>query len=127
MPDVKISYEDDFFKLCNAARHGDEESVYQILKQKQVNPNQYSIYGETPLYVAAKYGSDSVVKVLLAHGADPNILTRAGDTPLCVAVEQKQHYVVEALLEDHRTDPNLEREDGRFLYISRLNTAIQRW
>lgn len=115
MPELKTSFEDNFFELCYAAERGDDQTLYDLLTMgKGVNPNQYSIYGNTPIGLAASNGNARCVQILLAQGADPNVLDRNGNTPLCSAIEMGDDYVVKALLSDQRTDVNLERNDGRF-------------
>jgi len=41
-----------------------------------------TVVGETPLHLAAAYGSKEMIEVLLKHGADPSLKDDRGDSPL---------------------------------------------
>ena len=54
--------------------------------------------GETPLYLAARRGSEEVVGLMLEHGADPNTSAENGMTPLHWAAFKGSLEIVELLL-----------------------------
>ncbi len=55
--------------------------------------------GETPVYVAAKYGHVGAINALIAAGANVNMPTKNGATPVSVAAEYGHEGATSALLE----------------------------
>lgn len=53
----------DFRSLCIAAEKGDLEGVKSLLHNNEVNPNQLSPDGATPLYIAAQKGDLAMVAI----------------------------------------------------------------
>ena len=74
------------------------EKIAQFLAMG-IPPDLEDSQGETPLFIAARYGDDALIKLLLEHEAEPNYKNKYGDTALRVAVEYNHPAVVAALLE----------------------------
>ena len=64
-----------------------------LLLDKGADPNIVSTYGdgggESPLYIAAKYGMKEIAALLLENGAEVNAKNHAGKTPLDVAEKEE--------------------------------------
>lgn len=81
-----------------------------------------SIYGRTPLWVAALLDFDSMIRKLIEKGAKREIRCKQGKTPLCIAAEKGCWKSVRALVElqadrhakdsQGRTPLDLARENG---------------
>jgi hypothetical protein len=50
------------------------------------NPNARNKYGQTPVFLAARYGKASVLRELVAGGGDVNLTCHGGESPLLVLV-----------------------------------------
>lgn len=57
----------------------------QMLMDAGVDINQPSVWGDTPLCYAAKWGFSDLMRLLLAHGADATVRCRKGNTALHAA------------------------------------------
>jgi ankyrin repeat protein len=103
-----------------AVREGHLDTVKFLAENAQVNVNQPSIDGSTPLLVAVQNGYYSIASYLIARGADPNVANGKGWTPLYLAVKNRNPEttalpappadgVLEmiATLLDHGANPNL--------------------
>jgi ankyrin repeat protein len=99
--------------LCLASWHGDFEGVTELLARIDINPNQATIDGVTPLFMAAEKGHLEVVKALLARiDINPNQAMSNGATPLFIAAQNGHLEVVKALLALDGIDPNKATIDG---------------
>jgi ankyrin repeat protein len=70
--------------------------VAAFLISKGANINS-TVFGETPLFTAAKTGDDILVKFLIDHHASTSIRDGTGYTPLHIAAE-KGHYTIVKML-----------------------------
>ena len=86
----------DFFE---AIHRGELEVIQQYIEENDADVNEPMFDGDTPLYVAARYGNHKVVKILLENGADLNKVVVAGSLPLAVAARLGHLEVVKLLLE----------------------------
>jgi predicted component of type VI protein secretion system len=68
-------------------------------------------YGETPLHIAAEYGSPENIQMLIEAGADVNSKTASGYTPLHVAAEIGPPENVQVLI-DAGADINIGNNNG---------------
>jgi len=98
-------------KFFNAAEAGDIRCVEQLMREG-TKPDMKNIRGETPLWIAAKYGRDAVVKVL-TQSADVNVNSTSitGRSPLFWPSENGDERVVFILMEAG-ADPNLVDQNG---------------
>ncbi len=74
---------------------------------------------ETPLMLAAAFGSEAMVQMLLDKGADVNARDKGGQTPLFKSVQRGHAEIVRLLLSRH-ADPNLRMDT-----LSPLHYALQ--
>jgi hypothetical protein len=86
------------FKLHEASRQGDLESVKGILAGEKVGVDSTLDDSYTALAYAAAGGHLSLVKELLAHGADVNLQTRFSKSPLNHAVGGGSEEACELLI-----------------------------
>ena len=66
----------------------DTSSPYHLI-------NNYNFLGQTPLYVAAKYGHLDVIKFLLSRGADASVwsVRGKGEKESCLEVSSRWSHV----------------------------------
>lgn len=65
----------------------DYESPNSIINRK-------NLYGQTPLYIACKFGNERTVELLLKYNADPYIRSNAGnDMESCIEVASRWGYL----------------------------------
>lgn len=86
--------------LCNACRSKDNVEMVKELLSKGANPNALqTVFQETPLIYAARYGNVEIAEILLAAGADVNKRELVNNTtPLHSAVYMGHFPVVIALI-----------------------------
>jgi ankyrin repeat protein len=79
---------DDFNRLIEAAKRGDEEDVISLLQRNSELINQRDEVGATALHYAAFGGHRKVAKLLVDRGADINARDgQFGATPAGWAIE----------------------------------------
>jgi len=79
---------DDFNRLIEAAKRGDEEAVISLLQRRPEFINQRDEVGATALHYAAFGGHRRVAKLLVGRGADINARDgQFGATPAGWAIE----------------------------------------
>jgi superfamily II DNA or RNA helicase len=101
----------DFFKLVQAIRSDDIETVKSII-ESGTDINIKSKNNSTALIASAEYDNYDITEWLLKSGADPNILNDDGYTALHYAViNNNDDITVTLLLED--VDINVLNDDGK--------------
>lgn len=75
-----------------------------LLLKHGSNPNSQDCIKHTPLFNAAKLGSDSIVQALLDKGGNPNLGSKIGMTPLHLACQNGQRCAMLLLL-SHGANP----------------------
>lgn len=79
----------DESEILHSAARGDNLDVVQYLIKKGANVNKKNYIGETPLFIATRYGHINVVKYLIEEAnADLNIKNEYGETSLKKARSQ---------------------------------------
>jgi len=68
--------------IDDAIRFGDVARVKHLLATQPELVNKRDIFGETPLFRAAKTGNKELVEILLSYKADINGKNNRGETPL---------------------------------------------
>ncbi|KAJ3311283.1 hypothetical protein HDU76_003163 [Blyttiomyces sp. JEL0837] len=113
-----------YHSLHTAAR-SDDAYLCQILLENGYNVNDVTEDDErnTPLHVAARYGSLTVAKLLVDHGAEIQSCNIGGMTPLHEAVETSQIKIIRFLLST--LGPKHEFVKTTKTSIERLNAAGQ--
>jgi len=98
---------------------GDLNMLRLLLKAPEKDLNaQDPDNGNTPLYVASRYGFVDLAEALLDHGACANIENNNGDTPLHGACKYGYTPTARALL-DHGADINASnRDDQTSLHVA---------
>jgi ankyrin repeat protein len=86
-----------FTPLHYAAQDGDDATVLSLLRNRFYPNVTCGETGQTPLFIAAKFGHARVVKILLEHGASEDILDNQSYTPLGIAIKNKRTDVVKIL------------------------------
>lgn len=80
-----------------AAKHGDFESLKEIVEIMEDVINKKDENGWTPLHEGARGGHKEVVELLVSKGANINEKTHGGETPLWWAEREhgKNHPIIE--------------------------------
>ncbi|XP_038052477.1 oxysterol-binding protein-related protein 1-like [Patiria miniata] len=95
-------------RLLYASRHGDSQTVRQLLRQNNEGAIQLNIdckgttkanLGWSPLHLAAYFGHVEVATLLLSYNADFDIVNTNGDTPLHRAAFTGRLELVAALIQ----------------------------
>ena len=60
--------------------------------------NKTSLYGKSPLWIAAYHGHSNIIKIFLQHKADVNLANQKGETPLWCAAQRGHRAIVELLI-----------------------------
>ena len=94
--------------VADAARHGDRQTVQELLKQGQ-DVNGWDAGGTPALHWAVHVNDQELVDVLLAAGAGVNGANRYGQAPIHVAVQQRHGAMVRRLLD---AGANAEQADA---------------
>ncbi len=97
-------------QLLTAACEGDLDEVKRLV-DTGADINAASIYGETPLYIAAYFGYLPMVRYLVGQGADINAANKDGEAPLQGAVHWDHLDVVRYLVE-HGDKVNVANKGG---------------
>ncbi|KAJ5885029.1 hypothetical protein N7495_009539 [Penicillium taxi] len=99
--------------LVRAAGEGQLE-VFELLYNKNANPNSVDAHNQTPLLWAAKYGHKDVVRLILAK-EDVSIDTKNewGRTPFSWAAHNGHSEIVEMLLATEKIEVNSRDSLGR--------------
>lgn len=87
--------------LCRDERNKEEEfNQIQQLLDYGADPNLgESLFGNSPLHIAASKGRADIARILLDGGADPNFQNHENETPLHDAVKEGQVELVKLLIE----------------------------
>jgi ankyrin repeat protein len=99
--DVNIQGENGGVALIWASVNGHRE-VAELLIQNGANVNRQEPTGQgyTPLLLACKTGKKEIVELLLANGAEINVKDNEGSTALDIA-RQREHTEIVELLKKH--------------------------
>ena len=92
---VDVEQTEEMMSACQA---NDVQKLEWLLKQPQ-DPNQFDVFGKTPLHCAVKHGAKACVKLLVSAAADLNCQDADGATALHLAVLQGHTEVVGLLLQ----------------------------
>jgi ankyrin repeat protein len=111
-PNDFVIVEDKHELLINAIRAGDSDSMQSLLNGGDVNVEQLSRDGKTPLMHAIEVSDETIVHKLLdpAVGADVSTANKRGLTALHVAASHGLHDMVRCLLHH---DAEMEVRDKR--------------
>lgn len=71
--------------------------IVEILIGHGAHLKPISVFGTTPLHMAAKQGNLHLCQLLMTHGADPNAVDDAGDTPVIEACKSGDVTLVKSL------------------------------
>jgi hypothetical protein len=94
----------------DAIKSGDTATVTKML-DAGADLEEKNEWEGTALAEAIWSAKQEIIPLLLSHGANPNTSGQYG-TPLCLAIEKWDTIAIRMLLDDPRTDANLERRDG---------------
>lgn len=87
----------------------DGVQLAQILLSSNKIDSTTTIVGQRhALSYAAELGREELTKLFLQHGFEPNALDKSGWSALNTAISFKQNGIVKTLLDDQRTNPNLD-------------------
>ena len=91
--------EDNWSPLFVAAREGNLRCVKALITARADVNFQNTIWGSTPVNIAAQRGHVDVIRTLSENGADLNRAFHGGESPLYTAAYNNRVEVIEALLE----------------------------
>ncbi|KAF4459942.1 ankyrin repeat [Fusarium albosuccineum] len=94
----------------------DVESIKRLV-ENGANLGDMNGYNDTPLHVAAAFGSLEVVKCLLEYGARPDVLSETDCTPLMVACSYARWEVMETLAQYYQTGTETDCAGRSLLHI----------
>ncbi|KAI5622572.1 tankyrase-1 isoform X3 [Silurus asotus] len=103
---VPVRNSDVDYRLLEAAKAGDLDTVKQLCSAQNVNCRDLEGRHSTPLHFAAGYNRVAVVEYLLHHGADVHAKDKGGLVPLHNACSYG-HYEVAELLVRHGASVNV--------------------
>uniref|UniRef100_A0A3B3QHP8 Poly [ADP-ribose] polymerase n=1 Tax=Paramormyrops kingsleyae TaxID=1676925 RepID=A0A3B3QHP8_9TELE len=103
---VPVRNSDVDYRLLEAAKAGDLDTVKQLCSPQNVNCRDLEGRHSTPLHFAAGYNRVAVVDYLLHHGADVHAKDKGGLVPLHNACSYG-HYEVAELLVRHGASVNV--------------------
>ena len=115
--EVNMMDEDGYTALIWAADNGHLEAVRELLKHPAIDVNCVDLDGHSALTWAADKGHTELVKLLLGRDLNVNVRDNEGYTPLICAAQMARIDVVDLLLEDGRTDVNLEVITASVLFV----------
>ena len=119
--------------VYNYIKTGDVEAIDELLKNSNVNINQFDEQGVTLLMWATISKNLTIVTILLQYGADPNLrYVYYHKTPLMLASSIGCVDIVKVLL-DNDADPNLRDYEGntsllfatRYKYLDVVEVLLQ--
>ncbi|XP_022083401.1 oxysterol-binding protein-related protein 1-like [Acanthaster planci] len=119
-PNSPLAFSTHEERLLYASRHGDCQTVEQLLEWNSEDAIQLNInckgtskanLGWSPLHLAAYFGHVEVATLLLSYNADVNIVNNSGDTPLHRAAFTGRHELV-ALLIQYGADVTIVNGEG---------------
>lgn len=90
---------------------GQVDLVRQKLGEQNIDLNQTSVGGWTPLLYASAQGYTEIMELLLNHAADPNLGNIKKITPLHYGARYNNLHVCKLLL-DFGANPNLQDDEG---------------
>ncbi|AAR83649.1 CNPV303 ankyrin repeat protein [Canarypox virus] len=85
--------------------------IANMLLTSKANINMSTIYGSTPLHIAAKYKNNAMIKFLLERGADINVLDSKNNTPLFYSCYYGNTHISKMLI-DYGAKVNLINNRG---------------
>src|SRR3990167_3103588 len=107
--------------LYIASQNKHTDTVKQLLAQTNVDINQKTNKGFTPLHLAAQFGHKKIIKLLLQHpNIKPNEKNNDGMTPLMSAIRAKSIDSIHALLRH----PNIKPNEKGFNDLTALHGAV---
>eukprot|EP00825_Cyclidium_porcatum_P051540 TRINITY_DN9516_c0_g1_i2.p1 TRINITY_DN9516_c0_g1~~TRINITY_DN9516_c0_g1_i2.p1 ORF type:complete len:377 (+),score=58.27 TRINITY_DN9516_c0_g1_i2:753-1883(+) len=86
--------------LIQAAKHGKQEIVEQLLKQNEYLVFDFDNIFMTSLHWASKRGHANIVQLLMEYGADVDATDIIGRSPLYFAIQSQQIEIVHLLLKN---------------------------
>ena len=119
-----------------AVRHGDLESLNQLLQEPHINPEKTLLREATPFFSAVERSNlEIIVRLLQDPRVDPNARNAQGKTPLLIAGEVNNQDIIDTLLASVRVNPKLIDTNShqypfhlaaRFGYIKLLKALLDR-
>jgi ankyrin repeat protein len=105
--------------IHKAAAMGDLERVKTLLSQKpELAADEDSLFGETPLHIAAGTGRIEICKLLIANKANVNAKDSTGAMPLHAAAKGGHSAVVELLLTNNANPLAVDSEGRTVLHMA---------
>jgi ankyrin repeat protein len=117
-PNVNVNWQTSLTRdsaLYSAAAY-DRVEIVHLLLRRGANPNITTDDQQTPLQLAAYFGSTEVVEMLIAAGADVNTAETANGHTALVAAARNGHTEVIRMLLDAGADRSVRIKDGRVAY-----------
>jgi ankyrin repeat protein len=105
------------------ASHYGWASTVSALLDGGANPNEQTIFGDTPLTSAlnSECAHDvtlKTVQLLLLHGANPNVLGSDGESPLTIAIRRGNREALIQLIEKHANVEARDRQSNTALMVA---------
>ena len=100
--------------IFKAVEEGDLDSARQLILSDPKNVTQKDDEGQTPLFVAVRFGQREIAALLIKHDADVNAIDKTGQTPISFAALNNSMELVTLLLE-HKADTRIKTPEGKTL------------
>ena len=113
---IRINHKTEEFEQTplwmSVTTHPESSILQQLLEMPDIDVNQTSREGETPIFRAVRWSRHTALRLLIDHKADYNIPQSEGLTPLAIAAKQNDAEALMLLLSQAHIDTNFPDQNG---------------